>query len=257
MIITSYALPAGALPDSALQACLLRVVARLPGTAARLALVLPFIVAPNLLLPRLFLRASEAPSEAEAEAVTIAFAAFLVTWLGSFKALALVGGRGAAVHACVCLQAGACRQPTGAPATPPLPSPLWRPAGPLAMQPWGVLQTWALYAAPLLPAQGGLARGADGPATPRAMALRWALKAAITGALVFFMQLDPPPFIRSISYILGIWSMLGELGLLALLAGSFWCSWPPVLGSLPVLPPPPRTPQLTARALWLVPPQES
>lgn len=69
-----------------LQALWLRFTAtRIAPPAARFAAVAP-LLAFNAAAPLIFRR--------DTEAVTLAFAAFMVTWLGSFKALALAAGRG-------------------------------------------------------------------------------------------------------------------------------------------------------------------
>lgn len=162
----------------------LRAVARRLGPGAAAAVATLPVVLVNALVPLVFHRIGGAASAAQDEAVTVAFAAFLLTWLASFKALALAAGR-----------------------------------GPLAEQPWPLLQTWALLAAPIVPVTaaggGGSSQHAgDGgvAAPPGSLIGRWLLKAATTGAVVFTLLLrDLPPWACSCLYAIGIYSMLGAL----------------------------------------------
>ncbi|PRW20389.1 acyl- --sterol O-acyltransferase 1-like isoform B [Chlorella sorokiniana] len=107
----------------------------------------------------------------DTEGVTVAFAGFMLAWLANFKSLALAAGR-----------------------------------GPLAQQPWSVMQAWVLLVVPIVPASK---RDAENPGPPLMLFLRWLLKAAVTAAVVFALLSEPPAFIRSCLYILGIYGMLG------------------------------------------------
>lgn len=107
----------------------------------------------------------------DTEGVTVAFAGFMLAWLANFKSLALAAGR-----------------------------------GPLAQQPWSVLQAWVLLVAPIVPASK---RDAESPGTPLLLLSRWLLKAAVTAGVVFALLCEPPAFFRSCLYILGIYGMLG------------------------------------------------
>ncbi|PSC74403.1 putative long-chain-alcohol O-fatty-acyltransferase 5 [Micractinium conductrix] len=112
--------------------------------AARLAAASP-ACALNVVLPLLFVAGSEPLSRA--------FSIFLISWLASFKALALAVGR-----------------------------------GPLAMQRWTLPQLWALYALPLVPAGGSTQlrrRPSQLQGSPPRLLLRWAAKVGATAAVVF------------------------------------------------------------------------
>ncbi|KAL4431416.1 hypothetical protein ABPG75_006672 [Micractinium tetrahymenae] len=148
--------------------------AAVAGPTRRLALAL-LCVAGNAAVPLLFHRTREG--------VSVAFSAFILTWLASFKALALAVGR-----------------------------------GPLAQQRWRPLQFWALYALPLVPAAPPTAAAPrrrpsrlklGGPGEPAHLLLRWLAKAAVTAGVVFCLLLEVPPFARTCLYVLGIYSMLG------------------------------------------------
>lgn len=148
---------------SLLSSCWLRLAnhsfSKSPGV--RLAAALP-VVAGNFVAPLLFDRG--------AEPVTLAFTAFLLTWLGNFKAIAAVGRRGERlVGALACCTASpspvaALRQACQPPLCGRHPC---HNAGPLAQQPWGPLQHWALYAMPIVPAEGPAAAPRRPPRSSR------------------------------------------------------------------------------------------
>lgn len=107
--------------------------------------------------------------------------------------------------------------------TQPTPPSSALPAGPLAEQQWSLLQTWALLAAPIVPVTaaggGGSSKHAgDGglAAPPSRLVGRWLLKAATTGAVVFTLLRDLPPWVCSCLFAIGIYSMLGALRCAAL-----------------------------------------
>ncbi|KAL4852779.1 putative long-chain-alcohol O-fatty-acyltransferase 8 [Chlorella vulgaris] len=114
------------------------------------------------------------------EPVSRAFTAFLLTWLANFKAVAAAVNR-----------------------------------GPLAQQPWTVMQYWALYCLPLVPSAGPTRRKLrrahhDSPGSSAELLLRWLLKAAVTAAVVFALLLPGiPPFFNTCLYCVGLYTMLG------------------------------------------------
>ena len=211
---------------------------RLPTPATRLAVAAAPVCALNAVLPLLFCR--------QTEAVTIAFVAFLLTWLGSFKALAWAGGRGrsrglpagaAGLGGSPALSllariSAACACPTHI-----LPHCCCR-AGPLAQHAWSPLQFWALYALPILPSSvSGAAqqqrrqRLDSGPGSSRHLLLRWLLKLGAAAAVVFALQHEEllPPFAKTCLCSVGIYAMLGECephsrGILPLAAPAA-CRW--------------------------------
>ncbi|EFN51551.1 hypothetical protein CHLNCDRAFT_140013 [Chlorella variabilis] len=154
----------------------LRLTTRRPGLGAKLTATAPVLIL-NAIAPLLFHRYSEP--------VTLAFSVFLLTWLGSFKAVAAAGSR-----------------------------------GPLAQQPWSLLQFWVLYLLPIVPAAPPSASGGprrrprkqhhESPGTGAQMFARWLLKAGVTAAVVFTLLLpDLPPFAKSCLYVVGLYTMLG------------------------------------------------
>jgi hypothetical protein len=204
---------------------------RLPTPATRLAVgALPLCML-NAAIPLVFCR--------QTEAVSIAFVAFIVTWLGSFKALAWAGGRGRGLPG-GCLHGMLWASPALALLSSPRPLLLPAPhsschlrycAGPLAQHPWSMLQFWALYALPILPAAAAAAgstqpprrqphtaqeqQGLDsGPAhRTRHLLLRWTLKVGAAAAVVFAMQHEEllSPFAKTCLCSVGIYAMLGKL----------------------------------------------
>ena len=211
----------------------LRLVgSRLPTPATRLAVGAVPLCVLNAAIPLVFCR--------QTEAVTIAFVAFIVTWLGSFKALAWAGGRGrgppgGCLHAlrsaprlhCLCSCPSALLL-----AAPHTPCHCHHRAGPLAQHPWSMLQFWALYALPILPAAA--AGSSPPPRRPhdaqkqqlqqrqglrsgpadrtRHLLLRWTLKLGAAAAVVFAMQHEEllSPFAKTCLCSVGIYAMLGE-----------------------------------------------
>ena len=116
---------------------------------------------------------------------------------GSFKAVAAAGSRGEQRH----ITRDAARAPPCMPCPPPrgpppilpvLPAPHTAPAprtaaGPLAQQPWSLLQFWVLYLLPIVPAAPPSASGGprrrprkqhhESPGTGAQMFARWAQRA--------------------------------------------------------------------------------